>query len=363
MKVKSLYLLVCVNAAMVGVLVEDQCAFAQTAPHLSVLLPLSGNGADQAEWSSRGIKLAVDELASRGEKLDLDWQDTNGDPRKAVDAFAAVRMRYRLAAVLTWGSGVAMAIAPLANRESIIQMGIATGIPKYSTPNDFNYRMWPLGTAEAEVITAEWAKHYAGRRIAVLYLNNDYGQGILDALEKRASENKVEIGDKVELPVGDTDFRLELNRLKSSGVEVVAFALYPNEGSVILREMDELKWFPTIFSTTALLREDRFSFVNAPGAKRRLLIPMLRPLPDHPFTAAYKQRYADVPGAMQYALLAYDGAMAIGHGLSQCRTTVIIGDCLRNFLDGTVHPSSIGAVRFNTDGDAMLSPTLQEVYY
>src|SRR5947207_563219 len=87
---------------------------AQVTVRVGALLPLTGGAAEQGNWSRQGILLAEEEInRADGPQVQIDYEDTKGDPKSAVDSFNALRSDTSLSAVLTWGSGVGLALTPL----------------------------------------------------------------------------------------------------------------------------------------------------------------------------------------------------------------------------------------------------------
>lgn len=113
---------------------------------LAAILPLTGNAADQGKWARRGFELAREELqTSKGTSISLLYEDSHGaDPSSAVKAYKSIQLHRKVPVVFSYGSGVGMALTPLVNSDRVIQMGIATATPKYTSAGDFTFRNFPL---------------------------------------------------------------------------------------------------------------------------------------------------------------------------------------------------------------------------
>src|SRR3989338_4840589 len=67
---------------------------------LGAILPLTGSGADQAEWIKRGFDLALDEVnGGRKVPIVIAYEDSTGDTQKALSAYTALRTRFGIPVV------------------------------------------------------------------------------------------------------------------------------------------------------------------------------------------------------------------------------------------------------------------------
>jgi branched-chain amino acid transport system substrate-binding protein len=134
-------------------------AFAEETK-LAAILPLTGNEADQGEWARRGFELAREELrTSRGTDISLLYEDSHGsDAGSAVKAYKSIQLLGKVPVVFSYGSGVGMALTPLVNSDRVIQMGIATATPKYTSAGDFTFRNFPSADLETKFLVESLIK-------------------------------------------------------------------------------------------------------------------------------------------------------------------------------------------------------------
>src|SRR3989344_1617014 len=94
---------------------------------------LSGSVAVYGEWASKGVNLALEEINKGSKKLEIIYEDNKGQPKDAVTAYNKLRNIDHVDYVLTFQSSVALAIAPLANQDKVIQIDVSATTPDYST--------------------------------------------------------------------------------------------------------------------------------------------------------------------------------------------------------------------------------------
>jgi branched-chain amino acid transport system substrate-binding protein len=176
--------------------------------------------------SRMGAELAVEELnaanAFGGRKLVLRIVDDKGDPATAIAvADSLVRDPAVLAVVGHVYSGATIAAAQQYTGHLAAVATSATS-PEISKLGEWIFRVASSDSANAVALAR--AANGMGRRIAVLYANDDYGQGLarnfVGAL--RAAGGGVAAMDPF---LDDTDdFRPYLRRMKARGVDLVFVA-------------------------------------------------------------------------------------------------------------------------------------------
>jgi branched-chain amino acid transport system substrate-binding protein len=340
---------------------------APPAAAVAALLPLSGGASDQGEWSRQGLELAGAELKASGTAISLVYEDTRGDARQAVSAYNSLKLRHKLAAVITWGSGVGVALTPLVNRDQVVQMGIATAAPLYRTPRDFTFRDYWGASEEADYLAAALHSRFPGARLAELKMNNDYGTAMVEAFDTAFLRAGGTVVHRDSFQPGETDFRSVLLRVKQSGADLVMFAAYPTEAAFILRQASQLG-LKLPFAASTAIRGDSHFWELAGGAAEGLLVSVpaaqfaaaSRPAARR-FAAAYQAKFGRAPNSLDmYSALAYDGLMLVGRALQRCGAAP--PECLRDELFKTRgYAGASGEISFDECGDIQIEFALAQV--
>lgn len=325
---------------------------------VGAVLPLTGNAADQGEWSRNGLELAADELnaAPDGLRIKVVYEDSKGDPKSGIDVYNLLRLRYDIPAVFSWGSGVGLALTPLVNRDKVIQIGIATGTPDYRTTGDFTFRNFGSNSDEAVFADSVIDAVSGGGPVAIVKIQNDYGVGygtlLRSSMEKRG---KTVVLDETISP-GETDFAPLLLRIKAVSPAAIALIPYPTEGALFLAQLRRLGMTIPVISGSAILGSRSFFDLAAGGAEGlRVIIPASRGVAESPlmkdFAAAYTKKFGHQIGVFNwYAARAYDALKVLAAARSRCGNADAI--CLRDQLFQTkdfVGPG--GTISFDEAGD------------
>ncbi len=333
------------------------CAPTKQAPikevTIGVILPLTGSGSDQGQWVKNGLELAKEELELKeGMKIDLVYEDSKGgNPKEAVTAYQAITQFHQIPAVITWGSGVGVALIPLANNDKIVQMGVATATPKYSTKDDYAFRVFPSADLEGKYNANLVYTVLGTQKVAIAHTNNDYGVGEKDAFVQEFEKLGGKIVDVEALNPEDTDFRTQILKIKELNPPLVFLAVYPKEGVLFLKQSAENALAAKTFASTAIVGGDVFKEPASEGITISLqkFDAESQDQVVRTFVDGYKAKYKDTPDV--YHARAYDALYVIIDNLKKC-TTAVDGTCLKNnLMSMTPHHGTTGDISFNEYGD------------
>ena len=109
---------------------------------IGAIMPLSGAAALYGELSRKGLDLAETEINTQGgingRPIKLIYEDDKGLPADAVTAFNKLKDIDGIKFVVSEMSSIALAIAPLANENQILQMDASATTPDYTSVGDFS---------------------------------------------------------------------------------------------------------------------------------------------------------------------------------------------------------------------------------
>jgi branched-chain amino acid transport system substrate-binding protein len=323
---------------------------------LAVILPLTGNAADQGEWARRGFELAREELQTiKGMEISLMYEDSHGaDPGSAVKAYKSIQLDRKVPVVFSYGSGVGMALTPLVNSDRVIQMGIATATPKYTSAGDFTFRNFPSADLETKFLVEGLIKSHAITKIAVLNIMNDYGVGTAESMSTAFAAGGGSISYSDSYSPDETNFKSLLLKVKKSDAQAVYLAAYPTDGALILKQARQLGLSHQFVGSIAVVGGKQF-FDLANNASDGMLVVSSVPNNETKFFQEYSKRYpGEAPAQMIYAARAYDGLMVVAQALRACGKPDT--DCLRDHLFSVRNYSGpSGTFSFDSSGDMVSS--------
>jgi len=203
-------------------------AWSQSTVKLGFIGPVSGGNAQQGLGAKNGFLLAIDQWnATAGVPFKVEGVvlDDASDPQTGVSAaLKLVNDRDVVGAIGHWNSPVALATLPVFNR---VQMPFIVWV----TPTLVNENK-PL---------AAWAATGLGaRKIAIIADTSDYGRANLASFGSFYKAEKGSVVAEESYPVGTTDFRSILTKIKSLNPDAVYFGGVITEAGIVRKQMAEL---------------------------------------------------------------------------------------------------------------------------
>ena len=207
--------------------------------HFGVSAPLTGDNAQYARLWRQGFALALDDVNNQGgvhgRKVVLDWEDSESDPKQAVNiAQRFVDDPRILAEMGDFSSPCSMAASPVYQRGGLVQFGFTNSHPDFTRGGDYM-----LSTSASQQVSARLllalAEHY-GKRTAVLYVNNDWGKSSVDTYLAEAAKHGVEVPVVEGFADSTTDFRPMLLKVRDANVDVLVIQSYYRSAALIVRQ-------------------------------------------------------------------------------------------------------------------------------
>ncbi|ASL47578.1 hypothetical protein bAD24_III09300 [Burkholderia sp. AD24] len=203
--------------------------------------PLSGQDAQYGEQWKRGFDLALEQINGNGgingHPLQYDFEDSRSDPRQAVQiAQKFVDDKRILVELGDLSSGASMAASPVYQRGGLVQFGFTNSHPDFTKGGDY---MWStaISQAEEQPMLAHYVTTGLGfKKIAVLYLNTDWGRTSKDIFAKAATADGAQVVAAEGYQPNEKDFRATLTRIRSANPDSIVLISYYSDGAQIVRQ-------------------------------------------------------------------------------------------------------------------------------
>ena len=230
------------------------CSKKEGAIKIGVILPLTGDYAIYGQKMKEGIDLASSLYDHRNQTTDvqiaLNYEDDAGDPKKTVSAFEKLVSVENTPIVIGGAiSSCALAVVPLADREKVILFSPAATSPKLTGISQYFFRNWPSDFYEGKVMASFATENLKITKIALLYVNNDWGVGITAVFKEEILTHNCKITDEESFEPGTTNFRTQLGKIKHSNPDAIYVIGYIKELLPLVRQKEELGIKATILSS------------------------------------------------------------------------------------------------------------------
>lgn len=300
-------------------------AVAEDAIKIGVIGPLTGPAAIYGTAVVNAAKIAADELnALGGLQIEIDAQDDEHDPEKAINAYNTVLDNGAKVIVGTVTSGPCAAVAAKAYEERIFMLTPSASSTDVIADKDNVYQVCFTDPAQGAASAQYIAEHGLATKVAVIYNNGDvYSTGIYQTFEAKAAELGLEIVKVTTFTDETTDFSVQVTETKNAGAELVFLPIYYAEANLIIQEMDKQGFDALIFGCDGL-----DGLLTIEGADLSLfegvmlLTPFVADADDEAtqaFVSKYQEKYGEVPN--QFAADAYDGIYTILAAIEQSGAT------------------------------------------
>lgn len=291
--------------------------------------PLTGGAAAYGDAVNKGAQIAVEEINAaggiNGVKLEWKMEDDEHDAEKGVNAYNSLKDWGMQIMMGTVTSAPCIAVeAEASNDNMFLITPSGTAVDCISGSNAFRlcFSDPAQGTKSAEYIGV----NKLATKVAVIYDSSDpYSAGICESFKAEASKQGIEVvASEAFTADSKTDFKVQLQKAKDSGAELLFLPIYYQEASLILSQANEMGFSPKIFGCDGLdgiLGVENFDVALAEGVM--LLTPFAADAQDDltkKFVATYAEKFnGEVP--MQFAADAYDAIYAIKAAIEKSGAT------------------------------------------
>ena len=311
-KVLAVTAAVAMTAAMMptAVFADDADTF-----KVGVIGPMTGDNAQYGLGVYHAAQVAAEEINANGgfngyNVEILDAGDDQADPEKAVNAYNDLLDKGMQMLCGTVTSGSCIAVGAEAAESTFMFTPSATAVDSITAGSN-EFRMCFTDPAQGTKSAQYIGEHSLATKVAVLYDSSaDYNSGINDAFVAAAEENGLEIvADEAYTADSNTDFSVQLKKIKDSGAELLFLPNYYSDNALILQQAHDLGLDMKIFGVDGMdgiLNVENFDTSLAEGVM--LLTPFSATGEDEA-TVNFVKAYGDANNGEtpnQFAADAYD---------------------------------------------------------
>lgn len=208
------------------------------------ILPLTGPAASYGKSEQKGTLLALEQInidgGISGKSLEVLFEDDQCSVKDGVNAMKKLVDVQKVPAVIgATCSGVTLAIAPIANEQKVILLSPLSSAAAISNAGPFVFRIMPSDSFQSNII-ANWIFSEGYHDIAMLYINNSWGNGVAEEFRREFERIGGNIVTTEVCKEGDRDFRVQLAKIKDMNPKAIFCPTMPKEGGIILKQMKEL---------------------------------------------------------------------------------------------------------------------------
>ena len=248
--VKKIAGLLSVGVLSIGLLAgcgsgSDKASKDDNIIYLGAAGPFTGDNAEYGTEWKKGFDIALEEINAKGvaggKKLQIIYEDTQSDPKQSATVAQKFVKNDKIYAVFcdfttnsTWSA------APIYQKAGLVQLAPNPSHPQLTKPGNYIFQLCPTQADQAKALSTLAVDELKAKKIAVIYLNTDFGKAVKDNVVTAAKAKGVEnAGEESYLPT-DKDFKAQLTKIKTGNPEVIVLGSYYTDGALIVKQARDL---------------------------------------------------------------------------------------------------------------------------
>lgn len=248
---KLLALLIC-TAVLFTIILAAGCSSKQTNQgnadtiNIGAVLDISGPSSSLGIPERDTLQMLTDQLNANGgingRKIKLVILDNKSDETESVLAVKKLIDTEKVVAIIgSSASGTSLAMIDTVQKEGVPLISLATNSKIVEPVTD---RKWVFKMAQSDAIVAKnmikYAQSKGAQKLALLTMNNAYGDGGKNALIKAAAENGMSIVYEDKFEATDKEMSAQLVKIKNSDAQALLVWAIPPSASIVTRNYSEL---------------------------------------------------------------------------------------------------------------------------
>jgi len=322
-----------------GILLGNGIGIAEEKSTVRVVsaFPLTGTNAAWGTKALEGVRLGIEQINTAGgllgKQLELEPLDTQGKPPVSV---AAMKKAVTLEPYVVFGT--VMSGSTIVNMWTLEKAGIpqfvgsrATTITEQGNKNIFRTTLSSKRVVEK---SKDWIVNVLGsRKLAIIYISDEYGITTLDDLVEALKGEKTEIVEKIAVEHGQVDFTGQLVKIQQSEADVLFTILHGEECVKVVKQATKLglRDKMKIVGAEALVLPAYVKIMQEDAEGLSTIFCEAYDVPSMwPMAVAYKTKYGEFPG--NDAIKMYLGVMVAAAGTE--KIGVFDQQKLKDYLHG-----------------------------
>jgi len=289
-------------------------AASQDVVKIGLSAPLTGDWAEYGNDFKRSATMVIDRVnrmgGIHGKQVELVVSDSRGDPKESVlIAEKFVADPDIIAEIGDFSSSSCMAAAPIYEKADMTQLSPTSSHMDFTKKGRNMFRVVATQGYEGPY-NARWAvKDLGKKRLATIYINNDWGVDANKYFTEEARRLGAEIVAEEAFVPGEKDFTAILTKLKGLNPDLIYLPTFYADAAAILNQAKRMRFHPVVMANSSLFSQKTIELGG--DAVEGIIIPANyfsadpRPAAQE-FTREYEALYGTVPN--QFAALAYDAA-------------------------------------------------------
>lgn len=314
--------------------------------------PMTGQYASAGDQIRKGAEMAVADINAKGgvlgQKLILEVGDDACDPKQAV---SVANTMVNKKVVFMHGHWCSSSTIPASDvyAEAGIPMATVSTNPQVTERGLKNlFRIMGRDDQQGLVAGTFIAEKFKSSKIAVIDDKSAYGKGLADEIAKGMTGKGVKPALRESITAGEKDYSALVTKLKSAGVDVLAFGGYHTEVALILRQAQQAGLKLTVLGGDTMTNSE---LITATGAAADNVYFTFAPDPrKNPAAEGVVKKFRDAKVEPEgYVMYAYAAMQLFADAATQSKSAKM-SDVQKTMAKGSFD-TVIGKLSFDAKGD------------
>lgn len=271
---------------------------------IGISAPLTGEAASLGEGFAAGAELAAQEINEAGGingiPVKLVIEDDECSP-KGVNAITKLVSIDKVVAIVGPLCSAAAGPGLPTAQEKGVPVIVVGSAPHLTAIGDYIFRNYPSDAFQGKFAAEYVFEKMEKRNVAVIYVKNDWGEGIQEVFGERLAELGGEVVFNEGVSQDSTDVRTVISKAKEENPDAIYIPLYPATGIAAIKQIKESGLSVPIIGGDAFAGEEVWKVPEAEG----VLYTVAKT--DNPEEFQSKIKEATGKTANVYSPFAYDG--------------------------------------------------------
>jgi branched-chain amino acid transport system substrate-binding protein len=234
------------------------------ALYVGIAGPFSGDSAEYGAMWKKGLEIAAEEINAKGgikgRQVKLIYEDSQADPKQSASIAQKFAKDERIIAELgDFSTNATWSASPIYQKAGLVQLAFNPSHPELTKPGDYVFQLCPTQADQAIALANLATDKLKAKKVAVLYLNTDFGKAVKDNVVKAATAKNTEVvATEAYLPT-DKDFKAQLTKVKELDPDVIILGSYYTDTALIMKQAKDLGVRSTFIASSSVHSPALFS--------------------------------------------------------------------------------------------------------
>ncbi len=214
------------------------CAKKEKELKIGIITPLTGDVASWGEMQRNATELALEKVKDL--KIKVIFEDDQATPKIGLNAFNKLVAIDKVPIVVgSPASNVTLTIAPVANEKKTILLSSGSTATEVGKAGPYIFRIMPSDEVQSSIM-ADWASQLDYKKIAIVYVENSWGRGLMEGFKNDFLRKAGQILTIQSTEQDTTDYRGQLLKIKVANPDAIYAPLYTKGAGLMIKQAREL---------------------------------------------------------------------------------------------------------------------------